>query len=54
MLASGIAGIVLGVLIGSNIPATAPRLLGTLVGINLLFDGAWILTLYSEQRRALS
>jgi uncharacterized membrane protein HdeD (DUF308 family) len=49
MLASGIAGIILGILIGSNIPATAPWLLGTLVGINLLFDGVWMLTLPSER-----
>ena len=48
MLASGIAGIILGILIGSNIPATAPWLLGTLVGINLLFDGVWMLTLPSD------
>jgi uncharacterized membrane protein HdeD (DUF308 family) len=47
MLASGITGIILGISIGSNIPATAPWLLGTLVGINLLFDGVWMLTLTS-------
>ena len=49
MLASGIAGIILGILISSNIPATAPWLLGTLVGINLLFDGVWMLTLPSDR-----
>jgi uncharacterized membrane protein HdeD (DUF308 family) len=49
MLASGIVGIILGISIGSDIPATAPWLLGTLVGTNLLFDGVWMLTLPSDR-----
>jgi uncharacterized membrane protein HdeD (DUF308 family) len=49
ILASGIAGIILGILIWSNVPANAPWLLGTLIGINLLFDGVWMLTLHSER-----
>jgi uncharacterized membrane protein HdeD (DUF308 family) len=53
MLASGIAGIILGIYIWSNVPASATWLLGTLIGVNLLFDGTWMLTLHSGQRRAL-
>ncbi|MEH1834080.1 MAG: DUF308 domain-containing protein [Nostoc sp.] len=49
MLVSGIGGIILGILIWSNVPASAVWLLGTLIGINLLFDGVWMLTLHSER-----
>lgn len=53
MLVSGIIGIILGIFIWSNFPSSATWLLGTLIGINLLFDGAWMLTLHSGQRRTL-
>jgi uncharacterized membrane protein HdeD (DUF308 family) len=54
MLVSGIAGIILGIFIWSDFPFNAVWLLGTWVGINLLFDGVWMLTLRSEQYRASS
>ncbi|BAY59507.1 hypothetical protein NIES2135_63840 (plasmid) [Leptolyngbya boryana NIES-2135] len=53
MLVSGIIGIILGIYIWSNVPASATWLLGTLIGVNLLFDGVWMLTLPSGQQRAL-
>jgi uncharacterized membrane protein HdeD (DUF308 family) len=42
MLVSGIVGIIFGIFVW---------LIGTLIGINLLFDGVWMLTLHSGQRR---
>jgi uncharacterized membrane protein HdeD (DUF308 family) len=53
MLISGIVGIIIGIFIWSNFPFYAAWLIGTLIGINLLFDGAWMLTLHSGQQRAL-
>lgn len=54
MLASGIIGIIFGIVIWSSLPYSAVWLIGTLIGVNLLFDGVWMLTLHSGQRRALS
>lgn len=54
MLASGIIGIIFGIVIWSSLPYSAIWLIGTLIGVNLLFDGVWMLTLHSGQRRALS
>jgi uncharacterized membrane protein HdeD (DUF308 family) len=53
MLVSGIAGIILGILVWSSFPSSAAWLIGILIGTNLLLDGVWMLTLHSGQRRAL-
>jgi len=53
MLVSGIIGIIFGIFIWSNFPSSAAWLIGTLIGVNLLFDGVWMLTLHSGQRRVL-
>ncbi len=53
MLMSGIIGIIFGIFVWSNFPFSAVWLIGTLIGINLLFDGVWMLTLHSGQRRTL-
>ncbi|MBW4442052.1 MAG: DUF308 domain-containing protein [Plectolyngbya sp. WJT66-NPBG17] len=53
MLVSGIIGIVFGIFIWSSFPSSAVWLLGTLIGINLVFDGMWMLTLHSGQSRTL-
>ena len=50
MLVSGIIGIIFGIFVWSNFPFYAAWLIGTLVGVNLLFDGVWMLTLHSGQR----
>lgn len=54
MLASGIVGIIFGIFVWSSFPSSAAWLIGTLIGVNLLFDGVWMLTLHSGQRHALS
>jgi uncharacterized membrane protein HdeD (DUF308 family) len=54
MLVSGLIGIIFGILVWSNSPSSAAWLIGTLVGVNLLFDGIWMLTLHSGQRMSLS
>jgi uncharacterized membrane protein HdeD (DUF308 family) len=53
MLVSGIIGIICGIFIWSSFPFSAVWLIGTWVGINLLFDGMWMLTLHSGQPRTL-
>jgi uncharacterized membrane protein HdeD (DUF308 family) len=53
ILVSGIAGIILGIFIWSEFPFNAVWLIGTWIGINLLFDGVWMLTLHSGQHRSL-
>jgi uncharacterized membrane protein HdeD (DUF308 family) len=53
MLISGIAGIILGIFIWSSFPSSAVWLIGTWVGVNLFFDGTWMLTLHSGQTRTL-
>lgn len=49
VLVSGILGIILGIFIWSSFPASAPWLIGVWVGVNLLSDGIWMLTLHSGQ-----
>jgi uncharacterized membrane protein HdeD (DUF308 family) len=51
MLASGMIGIIFGILIWSSTPLTASWLIGTLIGVNLLSDGVWMLTLHSGESR---
>ncbi|MBW4692688.1 MAG: DUF308 domain-containing protein [Lyngbya sp. HA4199-MV5] len=53
MLVSGIAGIILGIFIWSSFPFSAAWLIGTWVGVNLFFDGVWMLTLHSGQSQIL-
>jgi uncharacterized membrane protein HdeD (DUF308 family) len=53
MLASGLIGIIFGIIIWSDLSYASFWLIGTLIGVNLLFDGVWILMLHSGQRRAL-
>ncbi len=53
MLVSGLVGIIFGILVWSSFPFSALWLIGTLIGVNLLLDGAWMLTLHSGQRRVL-
>jgi uncharacterized membrane protein HdeD (DUF308 family) len=45
LLVSGIIGIVFGIYIWSSSLLSAAWLIGTLIGINLFFDGVWMLTL---------
>lgn len=52
VLFSGILGIILGIFIWSEWPFNADWLIGLLVGINLLFDGIWMITLSSLPRSA--
>jgi uncharacterized membrane protein HdeD (DUF308 family) len=53
VMVSGIVGIVFGIVVWSSLPSSAVWLIGTLIGVNLLFDGAWMLTLHSGQRHVL-
>ncbi|PSB26283.1 HdeD family acid-resistance protein [Stenomitos frigidus] len=53
MLVSGLVGIIFGIFVWSSFPFSAAWLIGTLIGVNLLFDGAWMLTLHSGQRSVL-
>ncbi|MGB8701827.1 MAG: HdeD family acid-resistance protein [Thermosynechococcaceae cyanobacterium] len=53
MLASGLVGIVFGIVVWSSSPSTATWLIGTLIGVNLLSDGVWMLTLHSGQQYTL-
>ncbi|WP_373540771.1 HdeD family acid-resistance protein [Chamaesiphon sp.] len=54
MLVSGIIGIIFGIYIWSSSLLSAAWLIGNLIGIDLLFDGIWMLMLPSGQRRALN
>jgi uncharacterized membrane protein HdeD (DUF308 family) len=54
MLSSGIISIIFGIYIWSSSLLSAAWLIGTLIGIDLLFDGVWMLMLPSGQRRALN
>ena len=47
VLFSGILGIILGILIWSEWPFNAAWLIGLWVGISLLFNGIWMITLHS-------
>ncbi len=53
MLASGISGIILGILIWSNWPADSLQILGLLVGINLLTTGLGVLMVSRVSTRRL-
>lgn len=50
VLVSGILGIILGILIWSEWPFNAAWLIGLWVGISLLFNGIWMITLSSLPR----
>ncbi|MGB3788774.1 MAG: DUF308 domain-containing protein [Phormidesmis sp.] len=50
ILVSGIVGIVCGIFVWSSFSSSAPWLIGTFIGVNLLFDGIWMLTPHSVQR----
>ena len=54
MLASGLMGIIFGIFVWSSTPLSAVWLVGTLIGINLLFDGIWMLTLHSGEKLTIS
>jgi uncharacterized membrane protein HdeD (DUF308 family) len=54
MLVSGLMGIIFGIFIWSSSPLSAVWLIGTLIGINLLFDGIWMLTLHSGDKLTIS
>ena len=53
ILASGIIGIICGIFIWSSFPFSATWLIGTLIGVNLFFDGIWMLAPHSLQQRVL-
>jgi len=50
VLVSGILGVILGILIWSEWPFNAAWLIGLFVGISLLFNGIWMITLSSLPR----
>ena len=54
MLTSGLVGIIFGIFIWSSCPLHAVWFIGTLIGINLLFDGIWMLTLHSGEKITIS
>ncbi|WP_055077530.1 HdeD family acid-resistance protein [Pseudanabaena sp. 'Roaring Creek'] len=54
MLVSGFIGIIFGIFVWSSSPLSATWLIGTLIGINLLFDGIWMLTLHSGDKLTIS
>ncbi len=54
MLTSGLIGIIFGIFIWSSSPLHAVWFIGTLIGINLLFDGIWMLTLHSGEKITIS
>jgi len=53
VLWSGILGIILGIFIWSAWPFDADWIIGTWVGVNLLFDGIWILALSAGAKPAV-
>ena len=54
MLMSGLMGIIFGIFIWSVSTLSAAWLIGTLIGINLLFDGIWMLTLHAGEKVIIS
>jgi uncharacterized membrane protein HdeD (DUF308 family) len=50
LLISGITGIIFGILIYSSSILSAAWLIGSAIGIDLLLDGVWMLTLHLGQR----
>jgi uncharacterized membrane protein HdeD (DUF308 family) len=53
MLASGIASIILGILIWSNWPFDSLQILGLLVGINLITTGVSLLIIFRAANQPL-
>jgi len=53
VLLSGIIGIILGIFIWSTWPFNADWIIGTWVGVNLSFDGIWILALSAGNKPAV-
>ena len=53
VLVSGIVGIILGILIWNRWPMNANWVLGLLLGINLFFDGMWIIMTSLAARSSL-
>lgn len=53
VLLSGVLGIILGILIWHRWPENSAWAIGLLLGINLIFDGLWIILLSSATRKAL-
>ncbi|MGB3638891.1 MAG: DUF308 domain-containing protein [Rivularia sp. (in: cyanobacteria)] len=53
ILASGIVGIICGIFVWSSLTFSAPWLIGTFIGVNLFFDGIWMLAPHSVQREVL-
>jgi uncharacterized membrane protein HdeD (DUF308 family) len=51
ILVSGMIGIIFGILVWSITPFAASWLIGTLIGVNILSDGVWMLTLPSGSSR---
>lgn len=49
ILASGLVGMICGIFVWSSFPFSALWLLGTLLGVDLIFDGIWMLLPHSEQ-----
>ncbi|MFB2876492.1 HdeD family acid-resistance protein [Floridanema aerugineum] len=53
VLLSGVLGIILGILIWHQWPENSAWAVGLLLGINLIFDGLWIILFSSAARKAL-
>jgi uncharacterized membrane protein HdeD (DUF308 family) len=53
VLASGIASIILGILISNRWPFSATWVIGLLVGVTLLFNGWWIILVSTSARSLL-
>jgi uncharacterized membrane protein HdeD (DUF308 family) len=54
MIASGIAGVIVGLLLWSGLPSTAVWAVGTLTGINFIFTGVALLVMATAQRAGVS
>jgi uncharacterized membrane protein HdeD (DUF308 family) len=54
MIASGIAGVVVGLLLWLGLPSTAAWAVGTLAGINFIFTGVALLVMAAAQRSGVS
>ncbi|OKH30983.1 hypothetical protein NIES2119_29755 [[Phormidium ambiguum] IAM M-71] len=53
VLLSGILGIILGILIWHGWPENSPWAIGLLLGINLVFDGLWMILFSASARKSL-
>ncbi len=54
MLLSGLFGIVVGIYVWGSVPEATPWLIGTLLGVNLIFDGVWMWSLPNSSKAALN